>query len=84
MKADLLREISVFELRELHFKVFKLWINTEKKIEQLKMQEINSYKESVDRDFKVKILFHKAVELHKQLVNIDNELQLRIWEGKVD
>lgn len=84
MKSDLLKEFSVFELRELHCKVFKFWINTEKKMEQLKKQEINSYKESVERDFEVKLLFQKGVELHKQLINIDNELQLRIWEGKTD
>lgn len=84
MKTDLLREFSVFELRELHFKMFKMWFNTEEKMEQLKKQEVNSYKESVERDFEVKLLFQKSIELHKQLVNIDNELQLRIWEGKID
>lgn len=84
MKTDLLKEFSVFELRELHSKVFKFWINTEKKMEQLKKKEIVTYKESVERDFEVKLLFQKGVELHKKLVNIDNELQLRIWEGKID
>ena len=79
-----LKDMSIFELKELHYKVFKWWINTEKQMEQLKKQEINSYKESVQRDFDVKLLFQKGVELHKKLVNIDNELQLRIWEGKTD
>ena len=84
MKTDLLREFSVFELRKLHYKVFNLWIQTEEKMEQLKKKEIISYKESVQRDFDIKLLFQKSIELHKQLVNIDNELQLRIWEGKID
>ena len=84
MKTDLLKEFSVFELRELQSKVIKLWNNTEKKIAQLKQKKIDSYKESVERDFEVKLLFQKGIELHKQLVNIDNELQLRIWEGKID
>lgn len=79
-----LKDMSIFELKELHYKVFKWWINTEKKMEQLKKQEINSYKESVQRDFDVKLLFQKGIELHKKLVNIDNELQLRIWEGRTD
>lgn len=84
MKSDLLKELSVFELKELRCKVFEFWAYIEERMEQLKKQEIISYKESVQRDFEVKLLFRKSVELHKKLVNIDNELQLRIWEGKID
>lgn len=79
-----LKDMSIFELKELHYKVFNWWINTEKKMEQLKKKEINSYKESVQRDFDVKLLFQKSAELHRKLINIDSELQLRIWEGKID
>lgn len=84
MKKVNLKDMSIFELRELHYKIFRWWIQSKEKMEQLKKQEINSYKESVQRDFEVKLLFQKGVELHKKLVNIDNELQLRIWEGKID
>lgn len=84
MKKVELKDMSIFELKELHYKVFKWWVQTEKKMEQLKKKEIVSYKESVQRDFEVKLLFQKSAELHRKLINIDSELQLRIWEGRMD
>lgn len=84
MKSDLLKEFSVFELRKLHEKKFNEWIATGELMDELKGKEIDTYKESVQRDWDLNVLFNISKELHKDLVLIDNELQLRIWEGKID
>lgn len=84
MKKVKLKDLSVFELRKLHEKKFDEWIATEQLMNELKVKEIDTYKESVQRDWDLNVLFNISKELHKDLVLIDNELQLRIWEGRID
>ena len=84
MKKVKLKDLSVFELRKLHEKKFNEWIATGQLMDELKGKEIDTYKESVQRDWDLNVLFNISKELHKKLINIDNELQLRIWEGKID
>lgn len=84
MKKVNLRNMSIFELRELHEKKFNEWIATGELMDELKGKDIVTYKESVQRDWDLNVLFNISKELHKDLVLIDNELQLRIWEGKID
>lgn len=84
MKKVKLKDLSVFELRKLHEKKFDEWIATGQLMDELKVKDIVTYKESVQRDWDLKVLFNISKELHKDLVLIDNELQLRIWEGKID
>ena len=84
MKKVVLKNLDLSELRNLHERIFSEWISTEKELEKIKKKTINSYKESVQREWDLKLLFDKSIELHKYLVNIDSEFQLRIWEGKID
>ena len=84
MKKVKLKDLSVFELRKLHEKKFNKWIATEELMDELKGKEIDTYKESVQRVWDFYVLLNISKELHKDLVLIDNELQLRIWEGKID
>lgn len=84
MKKINLKDMSVFELRKLHEKKFNEWVATGELMDELKGKEIDTYKESVQRDWDLNVLFNISKELHKDLINIDNELQLRIWEGRID
>lgn len=84
MRKVKLKDLSVFELRKLHEKKFDEWIATGQLMDELKGKDIVTYKESVQRDWDLNVLFNISKELHKDLVLIDNELQLRIWEGKID
>lgn len=79
-----LQEKSFTELQALFEVVFKDWQENISQIKRVQKKECEKYSEFVASRAELRRLAKQNARLHNRLVQIDLELQIRVWTGKND
>lgn len=78
------KNLSIGTLKRSHAQIFDKMIKVEHRINELKSLIPENYREKSERDWSIKCLMEASKGYHQVLKMIDDELQIRIWEGRVD
>lgn len=79
-----LQEKDYTELQALFEVVFQDWRENNLQIDRVQKKECIKYNEFVANRAELRRLAKQNARLHNRLVQIDLELQIRVWTGKND
>lgn len=79
-----LQEKSFTELEALFQVVFKDWQSNNLQIERVKKKKCERYSEFSRSRADLRQLARENARLHNKLLEIDLEMQIRVWTGKND
>lgn len=79
-----LQDKAYTELQSLFKAVFKDWQANNLQIERVKKKECNTYSQFSMNRADLRQLARENARLHNKLLEIDLEMQIRVWTGKND
>ena len=79
-----LQDKTYTELKELFDVTFKDWRKNNSQIERVKKKECENFAQFARSRADLRQLARENARLHNKLLEIDLEMQIRIWAGKND
>ena len=77
-----LQEKSYTELQDLFNNTFDSWMQSVKKMKKLRSKECVTYSDFVANRAELRRLMAENAKFHSLIVQVDLEMQLRVWTGK--